>query len=169
MFYPPPSIIHFVLFLSVFFFTYISSHVFFIISFFTAWPLRLVQGRNVTKNSRRQQNGRWDVQGIHSGTSGPRWLSPLVISRPTFLSGVCFIDDIFSRISSAIVLFPPAENQSFSLSLSFSTNHFPSFRSNYHGRFPRNIPPFGTHLKIPLFSLLLFFLTRHFCRSSSSP
>lgn len=168
MFYPPPSIIHFVLFLSVFFFTYISSHVFFIISFFTAWPLRLVQGRNVTKNSRRQQNGRWDVQGIHSvlpvrgGSLHLLFLAPLF--SPGFASSTTyFLESLLQSFS-----FHP-RRINLSLSLSFSTNHFPSFRSNYHGRFPRNIPPFGTRLKIPLFSLLLFFLTRHFCRSSSSP
>lgn len=34
---------------------------FFIAHFFTAWPLRLIQGRHVTQHSRRQQNRRWDV------------------------------------------------------------------------------------------------------------
>lgn len=37
---------------------------FFYRPFFTAWPLRLIQGRHVTQHSRRQQNRRWDVQGI---------------------------------------------------------------------------------------------------------
>lgn len=97
------------------------------------------------------------VLPVRGGSLHLLFLAPLF--SPGFASSTTYF------LESAIVLFPPAENQSFSL----STNHFPSFRSNYHGRFPRNIPPFGTRLKIPLFSLLLFFLTRHFCRSSSSP
>ena len=83
------------------------SHVFFIISFFTAWPLRLVQGRNDTANSRRQQNGRRDVQGIHRVTSGPRWLS-ICVTLAIFL-GACFIDDRSSilcpRFLSQLTLF----------------------------------------------------------------
>lgn len=43
--------------------------IFFIAHFFpAAWPLRLIQGRHVTQHSRRQQNCRWDVQGIQTRT-----------------------------------------------------------------------------------------------------
>lgn len=115
LFYSPPFYYLFciificvcVFYFILFFFMYISSHVFFIISFFTAWPLRLVQGRNVTKNSRRQQNGRRDVQGIHSGTSAPLWLSPLLISRNSPLSsrGLLHRRHIFSVLESLLQSF----------------------------------------------------------------
>lgn len=48
----------------IFFVASLSFHNFFIAHFFTAWLLRIVQGRHVTQHSRRQQNRRWDVQGI---------------------------------------------------------------------------------------------------------
>lgn len=94
-------------------------------------------------------------------------LSTCYFSPHFSLRGLLHRRHIFSNLFCNRSL--STRGESIFLSLSFSTNHFPSFRSNYHSRFPRNIPPFGTRLKIPLFSLLLFFLTRHFCRSSSSP
>lgn len=102
------------------------------------------------------------VLPVRGGSLHLLFLAPLF--SPGFASSTTyFLESLLQSFS-----FHP-RRINLSLSLSFSTNHFPSFRSNYHGRFPRNIPPFGTHLKIPLFSLLLFFLTTHFCRSSSSP
>lgn len=66
----------------------------------------------------------------------------LAISSP-LLSGVCFIDGVFSPSSNLFcnhLLFLLPRRINLSLSFSLSTNHFSSFRSNDHVRFPRNIP-----------------------------
>lgn len=93
----------------LYFFCSLSSHVFFIISFFTAWPLRLVQGRNATENTRRQQNSRRDVQGIHCVTSGPRWLSIFVLRRqfsPALASSTTDLPILSSFLSQSLSFSP---------------------------------------------------------------
>lgn len=75
------------------------------------------------------------------------------------LSGACFMDDIFSPSSNLFCnhsLSTRGESIFLSLSLFLSTNHFSSFRSNDHDRFPRNISLFEIHLKIPLYVLFFF-------------